>query len=274
MGMDVDFDLPDDWWGGGGDMVAAAGDGGNWFSQLAGGMQNMSPGAALLAMGGANALGGLLGANAAKEAARLQALSGQSAADKSMAMFNTVRGDLTPYNILGLGATPSLARLTGSEIGGNPLTAALTRPFQPTMDELEKTPGYQFTLDQGTKAVKNQFAARGLGGMSGALGKGLVNFASGTASTTYNDQFKNYLAQNQQVYNMLRGLVQGGQNAAAQTGDFGTQAQTTANNLNTGSAAATAGGIVGSSNAMSGAMSNIGNTLVTNSLLQGMFGGR
>lgn len=245
---------------------------GSLWSDLTSGINGMSTGTALLGLGGASALASLLGANAAKEAARIQAGASGSAADKSLQQFYTTRSDLAPFQMLGAGAVSPLAQLTGASVGGNPLTAPLTKQFDASM--LEDTPGYKFSLEQGMKGIKNMFAARGLGGESGALGKGLIGFNQGLAGTTYNDQLKNYLAQNQQTYNMLSQLVQGGQNAATQVGNTGAQAVSAANNLNTSGAAATAAGGLGAAQSAGAGLQNIGNVLVTNSLLQGMFGGR
>jgi hypothetical protein len=225
----------------------------------------------VLGLGGANVIGGILGSQAAQNAARIQANAGQNAANAQMGMFNSVRGDLLPFQAMGVGALSPLAALTGTNVGGNPLLAPLTRPFAPTMEQLEATPGFQFTRDQGLKAVANRMAAKGLSG-SGAEYKGMADYVTGLASTTYNDQLKNTLAQQQQMYNMLTGLVQGGQNAASQTGNFGVQSQSTANNLLTSGAAAQAGGVIGSANALGGIGTNLGNLLMTNSLMQGMFG--
>ncbi len=83
--------------------------------------------------------------------------------------------------------------------------------FAPTIENLEKTPGYQFTLDQGLKAVQNSYAAQGLG-TSGAAMKGAADYAEGLASTTYQNQFKNWYDEqnlaldnyNKQTINLLQ----------------------------------------------------------------------
>ena len=74
-----------------------------------------------------------------------------------------------------------------------------TVPQPMTQDQLEKTPGYQFTLNQGLKSVQSSAAARGLG-VSGAALKGAATYATGLASSNYQQQFNNQqqLFQNQQ----------------------------------------------------------------------------
>src|SRR5258706_10291001 len=148
--------------------------------------------------------------SAATQAANVQAASANRAADIQLAEFQSIQGQLQPYRTLGENATGALSNLTGVGEGPgssrNPLTAPLTAPFQPTMGQLEGTPGYQFTKQQGLQATKNAFTAQGLGA-SGASFKGAVTFAEGLASTTYQQQFENYLKQNQQTFNMLGGLA-------------------------------------------------------------------
>ncbi len=170
-------------------------------------------------------------------------------------MFNAVRDLLKPFVSLGYGATNPLAQLTGTVEGGNPLTAPLTKPFTP--GDLTTTPGYQFQLDQGERATQQALTATGLG-RSGNAVKAANDYAQGLAGTTYQTQLGNYLAQNQQTYNMLGGLVQSGSAAAANVGGAGLQSQSQANALTTGGAAASAAGIVGSANALANAASTSG----------------
>ncbi len=125
---------------------------------------------------------------------------------------------------------------------------------------LEGLPGYQFTRDQGIKSLTNQLSASGLGGTSGAYAKGIARYVTGLADTTYGEQL-----------NRLQTAVAGGQTAANQTGTFGTN--TTANIANTlqGGAQATASGIVGSANAVSGGLNAIPQAYLTSRIL-GMYG--
>lgn len=67
---------------------------------------------------------------------------------------------------------------------------------------LRGTPGYQFTMDQGTDALGRYAAARGMS-MSGAQMKGLQTFGQGTADQTY----QKYLSD-------LTGYAGAGQNAS------------------------------------------------------------
>lgn len=237
-----------------------------------------------IAIAGAGALGaagsvasGIIGSNAATSAAKTQANAAEQGQAIQQQEFSNIEQMLGPFVGEGQSAIGTLATLTGAQPGGNPLTAPLTAPFQPTMAQLEATPGYQFTLGQGLKAVQNSFAAQGLG-TSGAALKGATNYAEGLAGTTYQQQFQNYLAQNQQIYNQLAGVATLGENAAAQTGTTGSAITSNITNLLTGGAAATAAGTVGSANAISGAAAGIGNTSSNTALMlalnnAGLFGG-
>lgn len=215
-------------------------------------------------------------ADAATNAAQIQAHAADNAAAQQEAQFEQTNANLQPYRALGSGAIGELSQLTGTNTGGNPLTAPLTKPFNPTMADLEATPGYQFTKDQGLKSVQNSFAAQGLGS-SGAAIKGGTNYAEGLASTTFQQQFNNYLAQNQQIYNMLAGEGTTGENAAALTGSLGQQAATTAGGFSTSGAAASAAGQIGAANAFTAGANGIASGANNAALLTalnngGMFG--
>jgi hypothetical protein len=140
------------------------------------------------------------------------------------------------------------------------------------MAQLEATPGYQFTKQQGLEATQSGFAGMGLGA-SGAAAKGAANYAENLASTTYQQQFQNYWTQNQNIQSALTGAVGIGQSAANQTGAFGTAATQSANNFLTSGAAASAAGTIGAANALTGGISGVNNAATLYAIGQsGMFG--
>jgi hypothetical protein len=146
--------------------------------------------------------------------------------------------------------------------------------FNPTQQQLEQTPGYQFTLQQGQQNVNNQLAAQGLN-LSGAQAMGLSNYDTGLASQTYQQQYQNALQQFQtnygvqsDTYNRLSGLVGLGQNAAAGVGNAGMQTAASAGNTMMSGAAAQAAGTVGAANAISGGISGLGSNALLYSLMQ------
>ena len=94
-------------------------------------------------------------------AANAQTQASQNAINAQQQMFNVTQQNLSPYNTAGQGALTALQGLTGTNTGGNPLTAPLTAQFQPTQAQLAATPGYQFTLNQGLESTQNAYAAQG-----------------------------------------------------------------------------------------------------------------
>lgn len=152
-------------------------------------------------------------------------------------------------------------------------------PWDPS--NLAQTPGYQFTLNQGLKAVTNSNTALGLG-LSGAQLKGISDYTTGDADNTYNQQYANYQTGYQQALqtyntnynsaannvNRLAGLVQTGQNSAAQVGTSGINSAANAGNLLTSGANAQAASTVAGANAASSALTSVGNNALLTALLK------
>jgi hypothetical protein len=241
----------------------------------------MGVGAAILAgaaiAGTATVASGVIGSSAASSAAKAQTQAANQAEQIQQADFNTAQQNVAPFIAAGQSALGPLQQMTGTNVGNaTPGVGSLTAPFADTQAQLAATPGYQFTLGQGLQATQNSYAAQGLGS-SGAALKGAANYAEGLAGTTYQQQFGNYLSQNQQIYNMLGGLVGTGQGSAV--GLVAPSVQSGANigqTVQSGGAAA-AGGIVGSANATSGALNALGGSASNTGLLlslnnQGLFG--
>jgi hypothetical protein len=216
--------------------------------------------------------------SAASSAANTQANALNKASAAQQAEQGTIVQSLAPYNNIGQNAATQLGQLTGANpnTGVAPTAGAgqlgyssLTAPFQPTMAQLANTPGYQFTLNQGLQNTENAYTNEGLG-RSGAALKGSANYAEGLAATTYQQQFTNYLGQNQQIYNMLNNQVATGENAAAETGVLGTQNTTAANTLAANAGGASAAGQIGSANATAGGLSGVGSSIGQTLLLSGL----
>lgn len=225
--------------------------------------------AAIIGSAGAGLVGSSMQANAIGSAAQQQAAAAQTAAQQQMAMFNQVQQNLSPFMQGGQTALQQLQGLTGTGAGGNPLTAPITAPFQPTMAQLQQTPGYQFSLDQGLKATQNNYAAQGLGA-SGAAMKGAANYAEGLAGTTYQQQFTNNLTQNAQIASILQNQVNTGANAAAGLSSAGIQSQGLANQATMSGAAASAAGTVGQANAYASGISGLGSAATNYGLINMM----
>lgn len=216
---------------------------------------------------GSSVASSIIGAKGAKKAAQQQQQGAREAIDAQRAMFDTIRGDLSPYNEAGQRSLNMLMDRLG----------ALTAPI--TMDQafLESTPGYQFARTQGLKAVQNSAAARGLGS-SGAALKGAATFATGLADQTFGQQFQREMDQRHAIYNRLFGPAQLGKDAAAMTGQFGTAAGQGIASSILGGAQAGAAGTIGATNAAMGGMGNLSNLFLSNQLMKsmgmpGLFGG-
>lgn len=71
-------------------------------------------------VGGAATLGSaVIGSSAAKSAAKTQAAAANQATDVQQQMYNTTRGDLSPYNSYGQAALPALQKLLGIGSGSS-----------------------------------------------------------------------------------------------------------------------------------------------------------
>lgn len=213
----------------------------------------------LAMMGGTvlSGIGNLLGsrtqANAASSAGQMGWLGSFLAAQAAEQGFQRAQGALSPYSTAGQKSLDLLqSYLTGNAAqqagvgGGGP---SLISTFQPTQAQLEGTPGYQWARSQALGAMTNAGAAHGLG-TSGNLVQQIGQTATGLASQTFQQQLQNYLAQNQQAYNMLYGPSQLGAQAA---GGIANAAMGAAGQI--GGAATAAGtalgqGIMGAGNAL------------------------
>jgi hypothetical protein len=166
-------------------------------------------------------------------------------------------GDLTGY--LSGGAN-------GIGGGGN----SLLSNFAPTVEQLEKTPGYQFTRDQGLKATQNSMAAKGLG-VSGNAIKAGADYAENLAQTTWMQQLQAYLQQQMQAYNMLSGTAQIGANAAGQAGDLTGKGMGAIGSQYGNIGNALAGGTMGQANAYASGVNALGGGLGGAAMLYGAY---
>jgi hypothetical protein len=209
------------------------------------------------AVGVGTAVAGIAGSamqsSAASDAAQMQADAANNASALQWQQFQQMQQNLQPYMQLGTSNIPGMQAQLG-KLGGMQFN------FNPTMQQLEQTPGYQFTLNQGLNTLNNQMAAKGLN-LSGAQARGIADYTTGLASQTYQQQYQNALQNfltNYNVgsdqYNRLAGLVGVGENAAAGVGNAGLQTASNVGNLLTSGANARAAGTIGSANAIAGGL--------------------
>jgi hypothetical protein len=123
--------------------------------------------------------------------------------------------------------------------------------------DFESDPGYAFRQSEGMKALERSAAARG-NLLSGSTLKGVQRFGQDLASQEYQNAFNRYQVNRSNQLNPLQSLMGAGQSATnVMTGAAGQAGQNQASNLyNAG--AARASGYVGSANAFSNALGQIG----------------
>lgn len=199
----------------------------------------------------------VVGAGASVAGSKAQQKGAEASADSQSQMYKQTRKDLLPYNTAGQNALTMLMTQLPS----------LTTPVKMDQATLEQTPGYQFNLSQGLKSTQSGAAARGLGS-SGAALKGAASYATGLADSTYQNQFSNEVTNQTNAYNRLMGVVNTGQNAAAQTGSAGSQAANGMSNAYIQAGNAQAAGYTGAANALNSGVSNY----MTYNALKGMYG--
>lgn len=208
-------------------------------------------GAGLLSAGG-SLISGLLGSNASSQAAKAQ----------EQGSMNNINFQT---NLLKQSQT-TLAPFLGTGYGANNTLASLLSPGANMQSTLEGLPGFKFQSKWGTKATQNALAAEGLGGSTGPLAKGISDYNSGLASTSYN----NFVQQLLSTANMGLGAGESLSGAATTVGQSGGAALSSAGN-------AAASGILGSnaslSNGITGAAGSGANALLLQNLLGGSGGG-
>lgn len=212
----------------------------------------------LISQGGAQA-GGNMAGNAANRAAQMQ----QEEATRA-------RAAVSPWQSSGTAAVSKITNLLGlgsiKTNGGNYNTygwdPANAKEIQTqALADFQTTPGYQFRMDEGMKALDRSAASRGLL-RSGAQQKAINTFGQGIASEEYNNYMGNLLA--------VSGL--GSQAASSGNATAGQLVSNAADNVFRGGAARGSGYAAGA-NALAGGISSGVNNIVSG-LSYGGQGGR
>ena len=196
---------------------------------------------ALIASTVASVAGGAMQASASRSAASKQADAAQYAADQQRAMFDIINQQQGPYREAGYGALTRIGELLPG------LTSPVTR------EEIMGLPGYQFAMEQGTGAARQQFNVGGGGSnVDRAAQKFAVDYTLGTA-------MPQVIAQRNQIYNTLAGIAGIGQTGTQQTGQAAMSAGTNIGQAAIGGASALGAGQIGAANAYAGGIQGIGN---------------
>ncbi len=194
---------------------------------------------------------------ASNKASQTQQNASNNAANVQREMYGQTREDLSPYRAIGGVAAKDLTTRLQD----------LTSPISIDPNVLENSDYYKFASTLGQKAVTNAAAARGLG-KSGAALKGAAAFAKGLATDTYKTAWDMENQNKSNAYNRLKGLVDTGENAAAQTGQAGTASASGQSSALIGGANAAAAGY----NAAGGAINNLTNNLSGYAMYKGIYG--
>lgn len=210
---------------------------------------------------------GLLQANAATNAADIQAAAADRALAQQQANFNLINQQQAPYRGAGYGALNKLAGMgsgqtqmydeTGKPIGAvTGATDYLTRQFSPEDFAAGMDPSYAFRLQQGQMA--NQRASNvGGGALSGNTLRGLQDYTQNLASTEYGNAFDRFQKQRQNIYNTLAGIAGIGQTGQTATNTASTNLANAASQLGVGAAGAQAAGLTGQTNALANTAQNV-----------------
>jgi hypothetical protein len=209
----------------------------------------MPLGGALIGLG--SLASGALGFFGASSAADKQAQAAAQALAFQKYVFGVNQGNLNPFIQTGQAANASLANIYGLNGSGTPNYSAFLN-----------SPDYQGAFNQGQNATQNLLSAKG-DLLSGGGLTALTNWGQGLAS----QQFGNY-------YNRLLGLSQLGVQAGGALAGVNAQSSNQIGNTQQAIGQAQAGGIVGGTNALTGAIGGgISNYMLYNYLNPSSYGG-
>lgn len=190
------------------------------------------------AVGFADNLWGGLSGEAAQDAAEASARGAEAAAAVQRYMYDQTRQDQMPYMLSGREGLYSLYELMGTpyqRVNEDGTMERVTPGGSPT-EALQKTPGYQFRLEEGLRALDRSAAARG--GFGGRNLRDMMRYGQDYASSEYGNEFNRRAA--------MAGI---GSTANAQVGAAGTQAAGQIGNSLQNAGDARASGYMGAANA-------------------------
>jgi len=207
---------------------------------------------------GAGALGAAGSAFAANKASKAQQRAAQQGINAQKRMFERQVELQEPFRQAGIGAQNQLLTLLGLPGGtaGGTDYGSMARPFG--MSDFQADPGYGFRMSEGMKALESSAAARG-GLLSGSTLKGVTRFGQDAASQEYQNAFNRYQVNRSNQLNPLQSLMGSGQSATnILTGEAGNLGRSLGENA-LGAGNARASGYIGSANAYTNAINQMGN---------------
>ncbi len=244
---------------------------------------------ALIIGGGLAAAGGvassLIGSDASKTASAQQVAQQDQALALQKSEFDTQQANLAPW--LSAGKVSLAQLMQGLQPGGNLSTPFAGTFTPPTLEDAQKTPGYQFAQQAGEQGIEHGASAAGGAFTSGELAN-LASFNNNLAQNayqqTYNNalntfgtQFNTYNTNQANLYNKLASTSGLGQVTANDLGNLGNTATAQQANTLTNIGSAQAAGTVGSANAYNSGLglitNGLGGSLSLSALMNGGFGG-
>ena len=159
------------------------------------------------------------------------------------------------------GQIPAVGQVAGGGQGPAIAPTAGGNPAQNIQQWMSQLPGYQFQLGQGTSAIENSAAARGMQLSSNNL-QNLDQFSQGLAGTTFN-----------QWLDRLNNMSTLGANASTGNATNIMQSASNIGGYQIGAGNAAAAGTIGSANAIAGGVNNSMNNYLNYSMMQALLGG-
>lgn len=211
---------------------------------------------------GATGLGALFGVNpgadAAEDAARLQAGAAGAGIEEQRRQFDITTGQLTAAEQANRAALDPFAQAGLSALQQQQALLGLGTPEQQqaAFASLSESPGQRFVRERAEKATLRNAAATGqLGG--GGVKAELARLGAGFASQLENQQFNRLAQLSGQGLSAASGIGSGAIGTAARQGQFGSQLAGNVSNLLGQQSQARASGILGAQQAQTDQFGNL-----------------
>jgi len=226
----------------------------------------------------ATAVSGLLGADAAGDAADTQAGASRYSAELQKQMFDVQNKQQTGYRAAGQQGLAQIGALGSGtyqiyDEAGNPIgdqktgSGYLTKQFSPQDFAEGMDPGYAFRLKMGQEQALRQANQAG-GAIGGNALAGLQDYTQGSASQEYGNAFNRFQTQRGNIYNTLASIAGLGQTSLGQTGQASATAGANIGQAISNVGSAQAAGTVGAANAIGGAAQSLGNQYYLSQLMK------
>jgi hypothetical protein len=198
---------------------------------------------------GGDLAGSYLAGDAAHDAGRTQAAAAATAIAEQRRQYDQNREDLAPYRTAGSTAIGQLS--AGTVNGGD-----FNRDF--TLDDFVKDPGYQFRMNEGSRALQGANAAT-LGVQNGRTMRELTRYGQDYGSGEYSNAYNRFNADRNTRFNRLATIAGVGQTATNTGVAAGTANSNSVADLTLDRANAQAAGRVGQANAYGQGLESLAN---------------